>query len=104
MPEQNFRAGLEGFPGHLAAARLISKHATFVGAWNEMEIFSLDQAGEWLGDPSLIAAEKRRLEDREDAIIQVAVQFAMVAVMADRERRREDEELQTRVRDSGKAD
>lgn len=99
MPEHAYRTGLEGFPGHAAAGALLSKHNSFVGAWDELEICSKEDAEEWLSDPARVAAGKSDVHARHDAVIQVALQFAMVAVMADRERRQEDQEHETRVRE-----
>lgn len=98
MPDHVYREGLEGFPGHLDAARVLRKHSTFSGAWAEMDIFSLEEAQRWLLEPAQIAAGRTEVSNRVDGLLQIALQFAMVAVMADRERRREDEEHETRVK------
>jgi hypothetical protein len=97
VPDHVYREGLEGFPGHLAAGRVLAKHSTFGGAWADMDIFSLEDAEEWLLKPAQAAAGRSELASRVDGVLQVSLQFAMVAVMADRERRREDEEHETRV-------
>lgn len=97
MPEHTYREGLDGFPGHSAAGKLLSKHNTFVGAWNELDIVSKEDAEGWLLEPAQVAAVKSEISNRVEGILQVSLQFAMVAVMADRERRQEDQEHETRV-------
>jgi hypothetical protein len=97
MPEHVYREGFDGFPGHAAAGALLSKHNSFVGAWDELEICSTEDASEWLLLPAQKAAEREELPQRVEGMIQAALQFAMVAVMADRERRQEDQEHETRV-------
>ncbi len=97
--DKEFREGLEGFPGHLAAGRLLAKHPTHFAAWSELEIFPRDAAEEYLTDLAIVAARRTEEANRVDGTIQIAIQFALVAVLADRERRAEDEEHEHRVRE-----
>lgn len=96
--DKEFREGFEGFPGHLAAGRLLSKHHTHFAAWAELGIFSRDAAEDYLTDLAIVAAKRDEEAERVDGTIQIAIQFAMVAVLADRERRAEDEEHEKRVK------
>lgn len=93
---------MEGVPGHVAAGKLLNRHSgNHRAAWDSLDIFSLDTADEYLVEPAKAAAERTGgVEQRVDGVIEVATMFAMTAVLADRERRREDEEHQTRVKRS----
>lgn len=104
MPhDQTYREGFEGFPGHVAAGRLLSKHPTHFAAWAELGIFPRDAAEDYLIDLAKVAANREDEALRVDGTIQIAIQFALVAVLADRERRAEDEEHEERAQAQGDA-
>lgn len=100
--DRTYREGMDMVPGHTAAGRLMNRfHGNARAAWDSLGIFDLETADEYLGDPARAAVNRSERERRIDGVIEVAQMFALTAVLADRERRREDEEHQTRVTSSG---
>jgi len=101
MSERRYRSGLEGIPGHIAAGKLLNRsNGSHVAAWNELEIFDLDTAHDYMAEQAKAALNRWSEAERIDGICEVATMFALTAVMADRERRREDQEHRTRVAES----
>lgn len=110
----SFRSQWIGLPGYSAAGRRMSKHTSSLAAFNSLDIFDGDTAQQFLEDPARSLAAKVRNEVAsgvgnlpsrpEDYFIEMAMLFAIVAVEADRERRRDVEDRQAGKADQGHSD
>jgi hypothetical protein len=98
VPERRYREGMERVPGHVAAGKLLNgNHGSHKAAWEALGIFDMETAQLYMQDQAKAALEKGGEPEQVAAIIEVSTMFALTAVLADRERRAEDEEHEQRV-------
>lgn len=109
-----------GLPGYLAAARISGEERA---VWNSLGLFDADTLEEFLRDPvtaiersiweegkespknAVFAQRSAFSDEREQKLLTLVMKFATVAVMAERERVREDEEHnERRARAEDRAD
>jgi hypothetical protein len=94
-------SGVNGLPGYGATMQLVQGTPgghMFKPAWSKLELFTLAAALDFLRPKLKQALERKDPDALEDAVVEITLGFAIMAVFADRENTAYIEEMAQRAK------